>query len=559
MNIDDLNELRQARESWEKICFEKELKTRGENKKDFTTASGIIVKRLYTPLDLIDTQWDYMEDSSFPGEYPFTRGISPLMYRSNIWVMMQLGGFGTAQETNKWFKYILEQGANMLVIAQDLPSQIGLDSDNPLSKGEVGKVGVAIDSLQDIETIFDGIPLEDIVVSTTSNATGPIFLALMLALADNRGLPLQKLKLSIQNDVLKEFICRGTYIFPPGPALKFSCDLAEYCAEHKLINVQYHINCGYHMREAGASAIQELAFMVTNSAAFVEELITRGIDLNESYRPVEFLVAGLDFFEEISKHRAYRRMFAKMMRERFKVTNPRAMSPIMYSSCQASSYTAQQPLNNIIRGTVTALVQALSGIQVMGIASFDEAYAIPSAEAVRLALRTQQIIAYETGVINTVDPLAGSYYVEALTDELEERATKIVDKVEALGGAVAAIEQGFQEREIAREAYIKLRQIKSGDKVVVGVNKFQVDERVNIKLMKVDPEVEERQIEKVKRLKKERDNKKVGVALNDLKVLVKEGQNLVPAILAAVKTYATIGEICDTLRDIYGEHKASTC
>lgn len=550
-NNKEIQELEQERESWEKNCLRKELEATGEWKKEFLTGSGIPVNRLYTPLDLRDRRWNYMKDLGFPGEYPFTRGISPTMYRGNIWAMVQYAGFGTAETTNEWFKFILDQGARTLLVAQDLPGQIGLDSDNPLSAGEVGKVGVAINSLEDIETIFDGISIQDISIGTAANATGPIFLAFILALAENRGMKPEELSLILQNDVLKEFISRNTYIFPPKPSLKFSCDVTEFCIKNGLKNALSNWFCGYHMREAGGNIIQELAFTLTNAVVFLEELASRGVNLN-GYKAVATLVAGLDFFEEICKFRAFRRMFARMMKERFKVTTPISL----ITNGQASSYTAQQPMNNIVRGTITALVQALSGVQGMNIVGFDEAYTIPTPEAIRIGLRTQQIIAYESGVANTVDPLAGSYYAEALTDELEERANRLIEEVEALGGALKCIEKGFQQKEIAREAYNQLKQVKNGDKVVVGVNKYQVDERIPVKLMTADPMVQERQIEKLKLLKKKRDNKKVGTALMEIKDAAIEGVNLVSPILNAVKAYTTIGEICDILRDIYGEYRA---
>jgi len=554
---DEMNALKKSMESWEKGCLHKELKASGERKGEFATASGIPVKRLYTPLDLKERNWNYQESLGFPGEFPFTRGISPTMYRGNLWVMFQYGGFGTALATNEWFKYLLDQGATMLALAQDLPSQMGMDSDSPMARGEVGKIGVALDSLADVETVFDGIPIDKVSISTTSNATGPIFLALMLALAERRGISPQSMSLTIQNDVLKEIISRHTHIFPPRPSLRFSCDVTEYCGKNGLGNILSPWFCGYHMREAGGNVFHELGFLLANIVEFLDELVKRGIDLDGFYRPVASFTAGMDFFEEICKHRAYRRMFARMMKERYHVKNPRTMSAIMYDHSQASAFTAEQPMNNIVRGTVNALVQALAGVQVMSVACFDEAHAIPSPEAARIGLRTQQIIAHETGVTNTVDPLAGSYFVETLTDELEEKATGIFDEVQALGGAVVGIQQGFQERAIAEEAYRHSRQVKSREKVVVGVNEFQVDEKVPFDIMKVDPKEEGRQIEKVRRLKKERDSERVKMALKEIQDAAEEKVNLVLPILGAVKEYATIGEICDVLRNVYGEYEQS--
>lgn len=548
-------DIKQAKESWEQTRLKEELDKVGEWKKEFGTVSGIPVKRLYTPLDLADRGWNYLESLGFPGEYPFTRGITPTMYRGSLYVMSQYGGFGTAEATNKRFKYILEQGGRGLGLAQHLPSQIGFDSDNPLARGEVGKAGVAIDSLADIETVFDGIPLEDLPVYTTSNATGPIFLAFILALCEKWGVKPERLRLSIQNDVLKEFVSRGTYIFPPKPSVKFSCDLMEYCIRNRLHSVQPVWFCGSHMRESGADAVQELAFTLANAAAYLDNLVGRGVDLNDFHQPSVAFATGIDLFEEVCKHRAVRRMWARMMKERYHVTAEQVMSTFMRGHTLATELTAQQPINNVVRCTVNAIVQALSGYQVMELSSYDEAIALPSPEALKISLRTQQIIAYETGVANTVDPLAGSYYVEALTDEIEDRVTELFNKVQSMGGAIAAIEQGFMVREIGRSAYRQLKEIESGERVVVGLNKYQEDEPVQLQIWKADAEEEERQIQKLKRLRKERDNGKVASSLRQLKEAAREGINLVEPIIPVVKAYATIGEICGTLKDVFGEYR----
>lgn len=541
-----------GKKSWEKGILKEELQRVGERKKEFSTRCGIPVERLYTPLNL--KGWSYIEKLGFPGEYPFTRGRNATMYRGKLWLISQYAGYGTAEATNKWYKYIIEQGAQALNMALDLPTQIGYDSDNPLSRGEVGKIGVAIDSLADTETAFDGIPLEDIVMGTTAMAVGPIFLAFFIALAEKRGVSPQKLKASINNDILQEYFARGTYIFQIRPALKFACDLVEYSLRNNLKKVQTAYN-GYTIAEAGANSIQQMAFTLANAVEYIKELISRGISIDELPTPRVLLPGGIYFFEEICKHRAFRRMWARIMKERFNAKDSRAMTFIGQAGCPGSLFTAQQPLNNIARGAIVALVQALSGGEVLSGGRMDEALSIPSPEAVRVALRTQQIVACETGVADTVDPLGGSYYVEALTDEMEDQATKLFDKIEAMGGAVVAIERGFIEAEISKSAYNDLKQIESGEKVVVGLNKYQVDEPTPMKLMKVDPGEEERQIEKLKRLRRERNNAKVTTTLRELKGAAKEGVNLVEPILAAVKSYVTIGEICDVLRDVFGEYK----
>jgi methylmalonyl-CoA mutase N-terminal domain/subunit len=553
---EELDEIKQRRKTWENTLLKGEIEKRGKWKKEFKTNSGIPMERLYTPLDLNEKEWSYPEKLGFPGDYPFTRGITPTMYRGVPPRMFVYSGYGSAELTNQRYKYLLSQGAKELIIASDLPTQLGYDSDNPLSRGEVGKIGVAINSLADVEVIFDGIRLDEVFVGAQANANSPILLAFVIAAAEKQGVSPQQIKFVVQNDVLKEYIARGTYIFPPKPALKFSCDIIEYVARNNLSEWMCPIiYCGYHMREAGANTVQEMAFTMANAVAYIEEVLSRDINIDELPQQRALFVAGLDLFEEVCKHRAFRRLWAKMMKERFKAKNPRVMALGYTCGSQSSLYTAQQPMNNIVRGTISGLVQALSGVQTMNIAAMDEALSIPTEESATIVLRTMQIITHETGIPNTIDPLAGSYYVETLTDELEERATRLFEKVQSLGGAVACIEQGFQEAEIAKEAYEQYKQVKIGGRVWVGVNQFQMDEKLSIKLMRVDPKEEERQIEKVKRLRKERDNKKVRAALKDLKEAAIEETNLVPTILSAVKVYSTIGEICNSLREVYGEYR----
>jgi len=553
---DELDRIKKAEESWETGCLKDELEKRGEWRKEFKTNSGISIDRLYTPLDLKEKRWGYLENLGFPGEYPFTRGIIPTMYRGVPPRMFAYSGYGSAEATNERYKYLLAQGAKEISIASDLPTQIGYDSDNPLSRGEVGKIGCAIDSLADVEIIFKGIKMDGLTIGIQANATSPIHFAFVIAAAEKQGLTPQQIRVIIQNDVLKEYFARGTYIFPPKPSLKVSCDLVEYVIRNNLSDFMVPMYySGYHTREAGGNAVHEMAFTLADAVAYIEELLRRGVSIDAFHQQMVLFAAGLDLFEEVSKYRALRRMWARMMRERFQAKNPRVIGLTYRNGSQSALYTAQQPMNNIVRGTIAALVEVLSGTQAINVAAWDEALSIPTEESATLVLRTMQIVTEETGILSTADPLAGSYYVEALTDELEERATKLFKQVEALGGAVAGIEQGFQEKQIAREAYEHLKQVKSGEKVVVGVNKYQMDETLSLKLMKVDPKEEERQIEKVKRLRKERDNKKVDIALKEVKEAAIEGVNLVPPILTAVKGYATIGEICDVLRGVYGEYK----
>ncbi len=553
---DELNRIETARGKWESGRLKDSLESEGELKKEFTTSSGIPISRVYSPLDLKERQHSYVDDVGFPGEYPYTRGITPTMYRGNLPKMMVYAGFGTASSTNERFKYLLAQGAMQLDFALDLPTQIGLDSDNPMSEGEVGKIGVAIDSLADVETLFDGIPLDKTFIGTSANAIGPIVFAFLIAAAEKQGVSPQELRIATQNEPLKEYISRGTYIFPPRPAVKMSCDVVEYAARNKLVDHMWPIwYGGYHFRESGGTAIQEIAFALSDAVEYLEELVKRGVSIDDLPQPRGTFVAGVDLFEEVAKFRALRRMWARMLKERFHATNPRIMTLTFLSGSQASLWTAQQPMNNVIRGAVTAIVEALSGIQVGSIAAMDEALSIPTKESATLALRTLQLICYETGITNTVDPLAGSYYVESLTDELEDRATALFERVQSMGGAVKCIERGLQEKEIAREAYEQYKKTRSGDKPVIGVNMFQADEPAPVQIMNVDPEEENKQVEKLRQLRKDRNNKAVEVALKELKAAAVEGTNLVLPCLKAVKTYATIGEMCDALREVYGEYQ----
>ncbi|MFH1382178.1 MAG: methylmalonyl-CoA mutase family protein [Chloroflexota bacterium] len=517
------------------------------------TTSGLPIKPVYTPADL--GKWDYQKQLGNPGEHPYTRSPVPTARRIGPQEGGQYAGFGTPEATNEWFKYLLSQGAAVLSAALDLPAQIGYDPDHPFAAGEVGKQGVSISSLADMETMLDGIPIEKFGVGSVVSAIGPIFMSWNIAINQKRGIPTKDMRLTLQNDCLKEFMCRGTQIFPLQPSIKFNCDAVEYCVQNGIRGSRPLSVCGLHMRQAGGTAPQEMAFTIADGVAYYEELARRGWKANEfaPYFSVG-LGSGMDLFEEICKFRAFRRMWARIMKEKFGCT----VAPNLGGGAIAGRhYTAQQPLNNIIRGTIMLLASVLGGLPGGTVRSYDEALALPSAEAVRVALRTQQIVAYESGAYNTVDPLGGSYFIESLTDELEAKAMELFEKIEDIGGAAPAIEQGFQQMEIARAAYEKQRRIESGERIVVGVNKYVTDEPLRIEIRKVDPKEERRQVEKVKKLRKERDNAAVKAGLKQLKEAAKEGVNMVPVLVEVVKTYATVGEMCDTLRGVWGEYRAS--
>ncbi len=547
-----LDKIKLRKAEWEKEVVSKLIAKNPEMKEEFRTGSNIPVERVYTPEDIRDM--DYLEDLNFPGEYPFTRGIQATMYRGRFWTMRQYAGFGTAEESNKRYKYLLEQGQTGLSIAFDLPTQIGYDSDHPLAQGEVGKVGVAIDSLEDMEILFDGIPLDKVSTSMTINAPAAIIWAMYLAVAEKQGISFDKLEGTIQNDILKEYIARGTYIFPPKPSMRLITDTFEFGSKYvpkwNTISIS-----GYHIREAGATAVQEVAFTLADGIAYVEAAIKKGLDPNVFGQRLSFFFnAHNDFLEEIAKFRAARRLWAKIMKERFGVTNPRAMMLRFHTQTGGSTLTAQQPLNNIVRVTIQALAAVLGGTQSLHTNSYDEALALPSEESVRIALRTQQIIAYESGVTNTVDPLAGSYYIEWLTNKIEEEAKKLIDKIDELGGMVEAIEKGFVQKEIQDSAYRYQIEVEKGERIVVGVNKFQIEEDLSkLNLLKVDPTIAERQVKRLEELKRRRDNLRVKTVLDDLrKAAMDESVNLMPYFLEAVKAYATEGEICDVLRNVFG-------
>ncbi|MFH1241513.1 MAG: methylmalonyl-CoA mutase family protein [Pseudomonadota bacterium] len=533
--------------------LKEKLKKHPERKEEFINTSGIPIKRLYTPLDCV--QQDYVAEMGLPGEYPFTRGVQPTMYRGQYWTMRQYAGFATAEESNRRYRFLLEQGQTGLSVAFDLPTQIGYDSDNEMAIGEVGKVGVAIDSLEDIETLFRDIPLDRVSTSMTINAPAAVLLAMYIAVAENQGVSSKELRGTIQNDILKEYSSRGTYIFPPKPSMRIIIDIFSYCAE-KVPQWNTISISGYHIREAGSTAVQEVAFTLANGIAYVEAALEAGLEVDTFGPRLSFFFnAHLDFMEEIAKYRAARRLWARIMKERFGARNPRSMMIRFHTQTAGCTLTAQQPKNNIVRVAFQALSAVLGGTQSLHTNSMDEALCLPSEEAVQIALRTQQLIAYETGVTDTVDPLGGSYYLESVTKEIYERAEEYIRKIDEMGGAVEAVEQGFIQREIQESAYKYQREIEKHQRVVVGVNRFQTDEERPTNLLRVDPEVRVAQIERLKRLKSKRDDQKVRETLANLKVGAEGTDNLMPLILDAVKAYSTLGEICDVLRGVFGEYQ----
>ncbi len=515
------------------------------------TSSGIEVDLLYTPEDIKGI--DYLNELGFPGEYPFTRGVYPTMYRGRNWTMRQYSGLATAEESNARYKFLLEGGQTGLSVALDLPTQMGIDSDHELAEGEVGVVGVSIDTLKDMERLFEGIPLDRITTSFTINATAAILLAMYIAVAEKQGVPPEKLGGTIQNDILKEYVARGAWIFPLEPSVRLIGDTIEYCMEN-IPRFNPISIAGAHFRGAGANAIQEIAFTFCDAIVYVDSMLERGIDVDKFAPMLSFwFTTNIDFFEEVAKFRAARRLWAKIMKERYGAKNPRSWMLRFGTSILAASLTAQQPENNIVRVACEAMSAVLGGVQSLFTASYDEAYSIPSEEAAQIALRTQQVLAYETGITRTVDPLAGSYYVEYLTNRLEEEITKLMEKIEALGGMVEMIQSGYVQREISTMAYEHERNIKSGEKVMVGVNRFVVDEKERkLSLYEMDPEVSKKQIAGLQRVKAERDNKHVGTTLEKLRLAAEGKQNIMPSLMDAVKAYATIGEITDVLRDVFG-------
>ncbi len=542
------------KKEWEEKYVKPLLEKSPERKKEFKTSSGIVIDRLYTPEDV---EIDYENKLGYSGVYPFTRGVYPTMYRGRLWTMRQYAGFGTAEETNKRYRYLLEQGQTGLSVAFDLPTQIGYDSDHPMALGEVGKVGVAIDTIEDMEILFSGIPLGKVSTSMTINSTCAQILSMYVAVAEKQGVDRANLRGTVQNDMLKEYIARGTYIFPPEPSLRLATDIIMFCAKEMPKWNSISIS-GYHMEEAGATPVQEVAFTLADGITYVEKVIERGMDV-DSFAPrlSFFFAAGNNFLEEIAKFRAARRLWARIMKERFNAKNPRSMMLRFHVQTAGCTLTAQQPENNIVRVTLQALAAVLGGCQSLHTNSFDEALCLPTEKAVRIALRTQQIIAEESGVTDVVDPLGGSYYIEWLTDRIEEEAMKYIEKIDEMGGMIKAIESGYVQREIQKSAYEKQKAIDEGEITVVGVNKYQIEEEIQIELLRVDKAVVEKQIRRLREFRKNRDSKKLEEALNRLrKAAEKEDENLVPYVLEAVKAKATLGEMTDALRDVFGEFRA---
>jgi methylmalonyl-CoA mutase N-terminal domain/subunit len=541
-----------SRKRWEDDVVAKSLAKSPERMAKFETTSGIPVERVYTDEDL--GAWSPEGSLGLPGEYPYTRGVQPTMYRSRFWTMRQYSGFGNAVETNRRFRYLLEQGQSGLSVAFDLPTQMGYDSDHAMAMGEVGKVGVAISSLEDMEELLDGIPLDRVSTSMTINSTASILLALYVAVAKRRGIPPSKLSGTIQNDLLKEYIARGTYIYPPEASIRITTDLFSWCAQHvprwNTISIS-----GYHMREAGATAVQEVAFTLANAVAYCEAALERGLAFEQFGPRLSFFMNGhSNFFEEAAKFRAARRLWARLVRERFGVDDPESAKFRFHTQTAGSTLTAQQPEVNLVRTALQALSAVLGGTQSLHTNSMDEALGLPTEHAALLALRTQQVIAHETGVGDTVDPLAGSYFVESLTDAIERGAREYLDKIDAMGGAVRALEKGFQQREIHEAAYRWQKQVERGQAVVVGVNRFTEGDTAKPPILRIDPALESARVERLKALRARRDAGAAARALQGVEDAARSGDNVVPAILAAVEAETTLGEIADRMRAVFGAY-----
>jgi methylmalonyl-CoA mutase N-terminal domain/subunit len=540
-----------AVERWEDETLAPVLQKRPERKQRFETVSLDAVERLYTPADVLDINFD--EDTSFPGEFPYTRGIHPTGYRGKLWTMRQFAGFGTPEETNARFKYLMAQGQTGLSVAYDLPTLMGYDADAMLSEGEVGKCGVAVSSLADMETLFDGIPLEAVTVSQTINAPASILLAMYLVVAEKQGADWRKISGTLQNDILKEYIAQKEWIYPIRPAMKLVVDTFEFCTRHVPKYNPISVS-GYHIREAGSTAMQELAFTLRDGIEYVQWGVDAGLDVDEFVPRISFFFnAHNDFFEEIAKYRAARRIWSRTMRERFNAKDPRTLQLRFHTQTAGVSLTVQQPLNNIVRVAIQALAGVLGGTQSLHTDAYDEALALPTDRAALIALRTQQIIAEETGVVNTVDPLGGSYFLESLTKKMEDGALDYFAKIDAMGGMVSAVEKGFPQREIQESAYQYQKAVERGEQTIVGVNKYQMeDEQSKIDILVIDESVREHQITRLDAARARRDGGAVANALEKLKRAAQAGDNTMPATIEAVRAYATLGEICDALRDVYG-------
>ncbi len=549
-----MSDLERARRDWEEETVEPTTKRFPERREQFETLSGIPLERAYTP---VEVEIDYLADLGFPGQYPFTRGVYPTMYRGRFWTMRQYAGYASAEESNARYKYLLEQGQTGLSVAFDLPTQLGYDADDPLALGEVGRVGVSISSLDDMRRLFDGIPLDQVSTSMTINAPAAILLAMYIAVAQEQGVEPRQLRGTVQNDILKEYVARGTYIFPPRPSMRLVTDLFRYCADEAPRWNTISIS-GYHIREAGSTAVQEIAFTLANAIAYVEAAIEAGLDVDDFAPRLSFFFnAHNDFLEEIAKFRAARRLWARLMRERFGAEDPRSWRLRFHTQTAGCTLTAQQPEINVVRVTLQALAAVLGGTQSLHTNSRDEALWLPTEESVRIALRTQQIIAHESGVADTVDPLGGSYAIEQLTDEIEQQARQYIEGVDALGGALAAIEEGYIQREIAEAAYNYQQAVETGEQVVVGVNDYQVDEEwEQIERLEVDSAVEEQQRTRLKALREQRDEERASAALKRIEEAThKSDAPLMPLFITAVEADCTLGEICGVLREVWGEYR----
>ncbi len=527
-------------------------------KKEFQTASWLPIKEVYTPKDLDEIGFEESKHLGLPGTYPFVRGIEPEMYRGNLWIMGQYGGYGSAEDSNKRYKYLIDQGATGFSVALDLPTQVGYDSDHPMALGEVGKIGVAIDSLHDMEILFDGISLNKVrQIRTTANSIGPIFVAFFLALAEKQGISSDSFSVLLQNDVLKEYVARGTYIFPPRPSVELCADVIQYCSSQLPHWVPINF-CGYHMRDAGGTAVQEIAFTLANAVAYIESILARGLPIDAfAQKLVCMFSSGTDVFEEVAKFRAVRKIWADLMKERFGAREPRSQSLRIFAYTMGSKLTTEQPLNNIARVTLEALAAVLGGVQTLATSSYDEGHATPSIEAATIALRTQQIIAHESGVIHTADPLGGSFYVERLTREIEEQVWHSLRQIDEMGGAIPAIEKRFFQHEIEEAAYRHQKEVERKERIIVGQNEYRSDTRTTIQPLQVDPQVETRQVRRLQETRERRDHARVKKCLSSLKKAAIEGRNVIPETLEAVKAYATVGEMCDALREIFGEYRDS--
>ncbi len=540
-------------DEWQEKCYDPAIKRFPERKKQFKTSSNISVPAVVPPEQINPEQY---EELGLPGTYPYTRGVQPTMYRGRLWTMRQYAGFSSAEESNKRYRFLLDQGQTGLSVAFDLPTQIGYDADDPIALGEVGKVGVSISSIEDMETLFNQIPLDKVSTSMTINAPAAVLLAMYIAVAKKQGVPSTALRGTIQNDILKEYIARGTYIFPPKPSMRLITDIFEFCRQ-EVPNWNTISISGYHIREAGSTAVQEIAFTLANAIAYIEAAIESGMDVDEFADQLSFFFnSHNNFLEEVAKFRAARRLYAKIMRERFGANKIKSELLRFHTQTAGSTLTAQQPENNVVRVTLQALAAVLGGTQSLHTNSMDEALWLPTEKSVQVALRTQQIIGYESGVADSVDPLAGSYLVEYLTDEIEKRASEYIDKIDAIGGALAAIENGYIQNEIQEAAFQAQRNLENLEDIVVGVNKFQVNEEISLESLKIDPKIEQDQHERLAALRASRDNLMVEALLNKLEQTANSDANLMPVIIECVENRLTLGEICNRLRKVWGEYVA---